>query len=220
MPKDIARTAQRQRIVAGNVNALATEFERRGIRPEETIVKYKFGFSAHRSSDLDPGASITMVPASWNGDLENEFRLVCAIYGVVPEHAVRPYASVMLKDSHESPVAYVMEKLEGYVPEVLIGDLLWRTEKHPLNPRLRQNAVELISIYEQIVETLSKLHEEGIGHGDPHARNVLITAQGLKLFDPCKRHDRDGGDTTIEVDIKYMKTYESNIIHLQSLLRY
>ena len=116
-----------------------------------------------------------------------EFHLLRNLHDALPENVAVPIAIVRRTEllEHESTWNIVDGcSVAGYITEYISGQPLDAYYNRAMTGN--HTAVEsFIGLVKQLMEVLNKLHTKGLGHGDPHFKNVMVADGGvLKLVDP------------------------------------
>ncbi len=119
--------------------------------------------------------------------IEGEAERVALLHQTIPESVVSPVA--MVKDGRI--IAYLEEMVDGRtlrqyrnrvnaLPKreaIIPGD--------PIGLLVARVKLEFIHLGEELVQLLHRLNAVGIGHGDAHYSNTIVSKDGrLKLIDP------------------------------------
>ncbi len=157
----------------------------------ETYLKYSdiFGIPMFDpDSYKHPSRSMRSVLAIYGSDpLIGEINQLKKMHALAPDKIVKPIA---VATSGQTIVGYFMENIDG---------------KHlnKIETDLRKESLSAV------VQLISKLHDNGVGHGDIHEGNIFVTPKNnIKLIDPIPSYE--GVDEKFRIDSD--KTNLKNLI--------
>lgn len=122
----------------------------------------------HVVSAVDDPTIILRGERRYMSGTSDEFQVLTQLYRIAPEHVAKPLHLLHGQDN----------KVIGYQREEVIGKTL--------DEYLRENKYMLpVNIQQQVIQTLTLFHLHNLAHGDPTAKNILITSEGkVKFIDP------------------------------------
>jgi len=121
-----------------------------------------FNYGEERNSSVTRNGSLY-------DSIEDEYRQLQRMHEAIPENTVEPLMPVY---DGEEMVGFYMERFDG---EILKDYLLYLDT--------REDIMEGLDLIDEVEETVDKMHEEGVVHGDL-TNNIMYDGETFKFFDP------------------------------------
>lgn len=129
--------------------------------------------------------------------IEDEYGLVVTMNSAAPEHFVEPISLV----TDDKGIAF------GYLMNYIPGETLCEAFDNEL---LQKPDSYRDSILQQIDQTLEKIHDRNVAHGDLHSQNIILTSSDkVEIIDPLG--NVQGFETTKENDSRYLKNIKKQL---------